>query len=213
MNVKITAVKFEVVNGKKVGKSITLSLDPEEMAMYKTEAALRKGIEGFVLRTGVFNRDDLKDLKYNMKEFLEEWKDQLSKVNVEETAEPEYDLDRFLGAQSANYDTVVEELTEGMKSTHWIWYIFPQQKGLGHSYNSEYYGLDGLDEARAYLAHVVLGARLRECCTILLVHKGNKDIYDIMGSRIDVLKLHTCMELFDTISPNDIFKKVLDAFF
>ena len=99
------------------------------------------------------------------------------------------------------------------KRGHWIWYIFPQQKGLGHSYNSEYYGLDGIDEARAYLAHPVLGARLREISEALLIHEGKRDIDAIMGSSIDVLKLQTCMNLFNRVSPNDIFEKVLDAFF
>ena len=96
---------------------------------------------------------------------------------------------------------------------HWIWYIFPQQKGLGRSYNSQYYGLDGIDEARAYLVHPVLGARLREISEALLSHKDKRDIDAIMGSSIDVLKLQTCMNLFNRVSPNDIFEKVLDAFF
>ena len=124
----------------------------------------------------------------------------------------DYDLDRFLVAQERDYPYALEEIRNGMKQGHWIWYIFPQQKGLGHSYNSEYYGLDGLEEAKAYLQHPVLGKRLREICEALLDNKG-KDIRFIMGSSIDVIKLKTSMELFDLASPHDIFNKVLRTFF
>lgn len=123
-----------------------------------------------------------------------------------------YELERFVEAQARDYDTALMELTKGRKLSHWIWYIFPQQKGLGHSYNSNYYGLDGLDEARAYLEHPILGEHLRECCEALLTYQG-KDIELIMGSGIDVLKLQTSMNLFNRISPEDVFKKVLDIFF
>ena len=125
----------------------------------------------------------------------------------------QYDLSRFHNAQRGSYETALREIRAGHKRSHWIWYIFPQQKGLGHSYNSEYYGLDGIDEARAYLAHPVLGARLREISEALLIHEGKRDIDAIMGSSIDVLKLQPCMNLFNRVSPNDIFEKVLDAFF
>lgn len=123
-----------------------------------------------------------------------------------------YDLKRFLQAQAQDYDTALMEIQDGAKESHWIWYIFPQLKGLGHSYHSQYYGLEGRGEACAYLQHPVLGARLREISEALLQHR-KKSIYSIMGSSIDVLKLKTCMQLFDSISPNDVFDKVLDAFF
>lgn len=124
-----------------------------------------------------------------------------------------YNLQRFIDAQETDYEAALSEIRSGGKRSHWIWYIFPQQKGLGYSYNSEYYGLDGSGEARAYLAHPLLGARLREISGALLEHKGHTTIQRLMGSQIDVLKLHTCMKLFDSISPDDIFAKVLDAFF
>lgn len=124
----------------------------------------------------------------------------------------EYNLSRFLQAQELDYDTALMEMQDGAKESHWIWYIFPQLKGLGHSHNSQFYGLDGRDEAIAYLNHPVLGERLREISRVLLQHR-KKDIYDIMGSSIDVLKLKTSMKLFDSISPNDVFDEVLDAFF
>lgn len=126
--------------------------------------------------------------------------------------QPHYDLSRFLDAQEFDYTQVLKELKEGRKQSHWIWYIFPQQKGLGHSYNSKYYGLDGEGEARAYIEHEILGERLRECCKALLLHKG-KDIEYIMGSGVDVMKLNTSMNLFNRVSPNDVFEEVLDVFF
>lgn len=107
----------------------------------------------------------------------------------------------------------LHEIQTGGKQSHWIWYIFPQQKGLGHSFNSEFYGLDGVEEAQAYLAHPVLGARLREISQALLAHRGKISILELMGSPIDVLKLRTSMTLFDQVSPNDIFAEVLQTYF
>ena len=351
MEIQITAIKFETVNGKKTGKSFSFKADPKKLAVFKTEATLKKKIKEYVAKSGVFKKEELDDLKYNWKDFFEEWKKQVAIVEAEELAkleaspnnpesritpdvitrlapnevfvfgsneqgmhyggaakaayenfgaimgqgnglqgksyaipsmsgigvmgeyvkefcefakahpekhflvtpigcgiagfsedeiaplfeicrdidnislpasfwdiigEPsakEYDLERFLTAQASIYEDALEEIRSGRKRGHWIWYIFPQQKGLGHSYNSEYYGLEGTDEARAYLAHPVLGERLREISQALLIHEGKKDIDSIMGSNIDVLKLQTCMNLFNQVSPNDIFEKVLDAFF
>ncbi len=133
-------------------------------------------------------------------------------LGYQKAQQPHYDLSRFLDAQEFDYTQVLKELKEGRKQSHWIWYIFPQQKGLGHSYNSKYYGLDGEGEARAYVEHEILGDRLRECCKALLLHK-DKDIKYIMGSGIDVLKLKTSMRLFNKVSPNDVFEEVLDVFF
>ena len=351
MEIQITAIKFEIVNGKKTGKSFSFKADPKKLAVFKTEATLKKKIKEYVAKSGVFKKEELDDLKYNWKDFFEEWKKQVAIVEAEELAkleaspnnpesritpdmitrlapnevfvfgsneqgmhyggaakaayenfgaimgqgnglqgksyaipsmsgigvmgeyvkefcefakahpekhflvtpigcgiagfsedeiaplfeicrdidnislpasfwdiigEPsakEYDLERFLTAQASIYEDALEEIRSGRKRGHWIWYIFPQQKGLGHSYNSEYYGLEGTDEARAYLAHPVLGERLREISQALLIHERKKDIDSIMGSNIDVLKLQTCMNLFNQVSPNDIFEKVLDAFF
>lgn len=134
------------------------------------------------------------------------------KEKSQQEVKKHFDLNRFLDAQLQDYETALMEMQDGAKESHWIWYIFPQPKGLGHSYNSEYYGLDGMEEARAYLAHPVLDARLREISQTLLLH-SRKSIYSIMGSSIDALKLKTCMQLFDSISPNDVFEEVLDTFF
>jgi len=124
-----------------------------------------------------------------------------------------YNLERFIEAQNNIYDEVIHELTEGQKWSHWIWYIFPQEKGLGRSYNSQYYGLDGEDEARAYLQHPVLTERLKECCRLVLSHAGTYDIRHIMGSHIDVIKLRSSMELFDSVCPDDVFAEVLNTYY
>lgn len=127
----------------------------------------------------------------------------------------QFDLERFVTAQDTcdSYNTALQEIKSGGKRSHWIWYIFPQQKGLGRSYNSEFYGLDGEEEAKAYIEHPVLGLRLREITKALLVHKGYRTIHQLMGSEIDVLKLKTSMLLFDKVSPNDVFARVIEDFF
>lgn len=348
---KINVIKFETINGKKVGKAFSFPIDAKKMAKHKTEATVKKKVEEYIAKSGVFKKDELKDLKYDMKDFLQEWKRQkqiveaellkeleasannadsritperisrlgkneifvfgsnakglhyggAAKVAVEsfgaimgqghglqgksyainsmsgisdmvedielfcefaktnpekhffvtpigcgiagfrpEEIAPlfkdckdldnvslpssfwkvlgfpkrkEFNLDRFIDAQNQSYENALNEIRNGRKLSHWIWYIFPQQKGLGHSRNSKYYGLDGVEEAAAYLAHPLLGARLREICEVLLAHKGKRDIDFIMGSRIDVLKLQTSMNLFNKVAPDDIFKEVLEAFY
>lgn len=121
-------------------------------------------------------------------------------------------LQRFLDGQRFGYDTALEEMKAGEKRNHWIWYIFPQIKGLGHSPNSQFYGIADLEEAKAYLTHPVLGARLREITQEVLNH-ADKDINAIMGTRIDSMKFKSSMSLFDAVSPNDIFAQALDTFF
>lgn len=120
-------------------------------------------------------------------------------------------LDRFIEAQNFSYEAALSELKAGAKRSHWIWYIFPQIKGLGHSWNSNYYGLDGLDEAREYLGHPILGPRLRECCQALL-EIPDKDIVSIM-SGIDAMKLKSSMTLFDAVSPEDVFSAMLEKYY
>jgi len=123
----------------------------------------------------------------------------------------EYDLERFVEAQNMVYDIALQEIKNGHKRGHWIWFVFPQIKGLGHSYNSEYYGISGTIEAKAYLDHPILGARLREISQALL-NCGNPSADDILGFP-DVLKVRSCMTLFDMVSPNDIFKQILDKYY
>lgn len=351
MIIKITAFKFEIIDGKKIGKSFDFKLDPKKFAKYKTEATVKKQIEAYIVQSGIFKKGELGELKYNMKDFLQEWRKekaiaeeqllkelaespnkQLNRVTPEtitrlgeneifvfgsnarglhhggaartavecfgaimgqghglqgksyaintmsgmdemkqEVAKfcqfasqhpekhflvtpigcgiagyhsadvaplfadcrdmsnvslPEsfwkiigmpqshnFNLDRFLQAQERSYPIALNEIKNGRKSSHWIWYIFPQKKGLGRSQNSKYYGLDGIEEAQAYLAHPTLGERLRTICAALLEHSGKKDIDAIMGSHIDVIKLQSSMNLFNRVAPNDIFKQVLDAFY
>lgn len=128
------------------------------------------------------------------------------------SADPFY-LNRFVTAQEqfGAYSQALEEMKNGMKTSHWIWFVFPQLRGLGHSYNSWYYGLCGSDEAKAYLSHPVLGKRLREITEVVSALSG--DIDSIMGAGIDAKKLKSSMTLFDAVSPDDVFGEVLSKFF
>ena len=126
----------------------------------------------------------------------------------------DYNLVRFLQAQDnecGGYHDALQEVVDGYKRKHWIWYIFPQIKGLGFSYNSEYYGISGLEEAKAYLEHEILGKRLMEITNALLRHEG-KTAREIFGS-IDAMKVKSSMTLFDLVAPNDIFAHVLEKFY
>lgn len=131
---------------------------------------------------------------------------------MDNTTEDPFNLQRFLDMQQSDYATALQEMKDGEKRSHWIWYIFPQLRGLGHSSYSWIYGLADVEEAKAYLSHPVLGARLREVTHAVLTHHG-KDIVAVMGSPIDAHKLRSSMTLFDAVSPNDVFRDVLNAFF
>ncbi|MBO7552437.1 MAG: DUF1810 domain-containing protein [Bacteroidaceae bacterium] len=125
-----------------------------------------------------------------------------------------YDLERFLTSQNggyADYQRAFSEIKAGRKLSHWIWYVFPQIKGLGFSYNSEYYGISGLEEAKAYLNHPVLGARLREISEAFLNLNAGSAL-DILG-RPDDLKVRSCMTLFDMVSEHDIFEQVITKYY
>ena len=122
-----------------------------------------------------------------------------------------FNLDRFLDGQRFGYDYALNEIRNGRKEGHWIWYVFPQLKGLGHSPNAEYYGISGIEEAKQYLAHPILGPRLREISEALLSIE-NKSAREILSS-IDALKVRSCMTLFDVVSPNDVFSKVLKKYY
>ena len=136
----------------------------------------------------------------------------LSFFKKEEPKKPEpkprldHSLERFVVAQERMYARALEEVRNGKKVTHWIWYIFPQLKGLGTSNNSIYYGLDDVEEARAYLAHPLLGVRLREITTAVLQSEKSAD--EIFGG-IDTIKLRSCMTLFNEIAEDDLFGRVL----
>lgn len=132
-------------------------------------------------------------------------------VNALGGGEVNYELERFLKAQEKDYPLALSEIKKGQKQGQWMWYIFPQIKGLGHSYNSELYGISSKEEAKAYLNHPILGKRIREITQALLDYK-NKTADDIFGYP-DVLKVRSCMTLFDLVSPNDIFNEVLYKFY
>lgn len=122
-----------------------------------------------------------------------------------------FDLGRFVAAQEPIYATVLAELSDGMKRTHWIWFIFPQMRGLGHSATAQRYGISSSDEVRAYLAHPVLGPRLRECASLLATHAG-RSAAEILGYPDD-LKVRSSMTLFAHVGQEPIFRDVLDAFY
>ena len=125
-------------------------------------------------------------------------------------------LERFVNAQEnpySGYERALEEMKQGQKRGHWIWYIFPQLRGLGFSDMAQYYGICGKQEAREYLQHPVLGARLREITEAILLHAGQTTAEDLMNGEIDAMKLRSSMTLFDSVSPDDIFADVLDVFF
>lgn len=121
-------------------------------------------------------------------------------------------LRRFLKRQEKVYDTALSEIRNGEKIGCWMWYIFPQLRGLGKSRKSFVYGIDSLRQAKAYLSHPVLGERLVECCEALLTHT-DKTAVDVFGA-VDVAKLRSSMTLFAQADGDDsIFHQVLDRFF
>lgn len=122
-----------------------------------------------------------------------------------------HNLQRFLSAQEYDYPIALHEIQNGSKQSHWIWYIFPQTKGLGRSYQSEFYGIANRQEAEAYLAEPTLNARLREITLAMLEHK-DKTALQILGG-IDAKKVKSSMTLFDAIAPDDIYAEVLNIFF
>ena len=122
-----------------------------------------------------------------------------------------YNMFRFLNAHEDYYDLALKEIQEGHKKSHWMWFIFPQMRGLGYSDKSEFYGFINLSEAKDFFNNTVLNKNLRDICQTLL--NLSEDINHIMGNYIDVLKLRSSMTLFDYISPNDIFNDVLNKFF
>ena len=120
----------------------------------------------------------------------------------------DHSLERFVDAQERMYERALAEVKNGQKVTHWIWYILPQLKGWGMSGNSHYYGIDDLEEARNYLKHPVLGARLREITSVFLNSVG-KNAQDVFGY-LDAMKVRSCMTLFNEVSEDDLFEQVLE---
>lgn len=120
-------------------------------------------------------------------------------------------MERFIEAQERHYQLALTEVQAGKKQSHWIWYIFPQMRGLGRSYFAHMYGIRDREEAEEYLNHEVLGKRLREITAALLGHE-ERTTEEIFGD-LDAMKVRSCMTLFDIISPEDIFSEVLRRFY
>jgi uncharacterized protein (DUF1810 family) len=128
------------------------------------------------------------------------------------TVDHQYDLNRFLDAQAPIIDQVRSELLAGVKRTHWMWFIFPQLAELGRSPVAKFYGIASLDEAKAYLEHPILGARLLDC-TALVNRITDLHLHEIFGSPDD-LKFHSCVTLFARANPTQtVFKDALNKFF
>ena len=120
-------------------------------------------------------------------------------------------IDRFLDAQKTSYAIALEEVRNGRKVSHWMWYIFPQLRGLGQSNAAWYYGIEDLDEARTYLANPVLGQRLREITRVALDLSETDPM--ILFGWPDNMKFRSCMTLFALVSEDDLFARALDKFF
>ncbi|KWT98830.1 MULTISPECIES: DUF1810 domain-containing protein [unclassified Variovorax] len=123
-----------------------------------------------------------------------------------------FELQRFVDAQEPVIDAVRGELRGGRKRSHWMWFVFPQLAGLGRSAMAQRYSIASLAEARAYLAHPLLGPRLRECGALVLAVEG-RDIHEIFGAPDD-LKFWSCMTLFDAADPSEpVFRDCLHKYF
>ena len=131
-------------------------------------------------------------------------------IRESDSSDP-FDLARFTNAQEPDYDRALSELRAGAKTTHWMWYVFPQFAGLGRSPLSRRYAIGSRAEAEAYLSHSVLGPRLRECAETLLTHR-DRSAREIMGTPDD-LKLRSSATLFAEVSDEPVFKALLDQFF
>jgi uncharacterized protein (DUF1810 family) len=126
---------------------------------------------------------------------------------------PFIDLSRYVAAQAGTYDAALAEVRRGRKSSHWMWFVFPQLRGLGRSETSIHYGIGDLEEARAYVADPVLGPRLREIAAATLAAPPGHSATDVFGP-IDSMKLRSSMTLFAHVDPDEpVFRAVLDRFF
>jgi uncharacterized protein (DUF1810 family) len=127
------------------------------------------------------------------------------------TADP-FDLQRFVAAQAPLYAQVTAELAAGAKTSHWMWFVFPQLKGLGRSGTARHFGLASLAEAQAYAQHTLLGARLCHCCGLLMALQGRSAL-QVFGS-IDALKLRSCLTLFERAASHELlFGQLLDKYY
>jgi len=132
-------------------------------------------------------------------------------LGIHKVSDP-YKLSRFIKAQDRVYSDVIEELRRGRKTGHWIWYVFPQIKGLGRSGRSRYYSISSIAEAAAYMAHPVLGRRLLKCTKLVLEVEG-KTAEQIFGV-LDAMKFRSSMTLFSAVkNGNEVFQCAIDKYF
>lgn len=123
-----------------------------------------------------------------------------------------YNLQRFVDAQDPVLETVLAELRAGAKTSHWMWFIFPQLRSLGRSSTAQYYGVTSIEEASAYLAHQLLGTRLTQCVEVVLPWAGKRSPEQILGP-IDAIKLRSCLTLFEAVSADGPFGPALDSLY
>jgi len=123
-----------------------------------------------------------------------------------------FQLQRFVDAQERSYEIAIEEIRLGRKQSHWMWYIFPQLAGLGRSPMAQFYGLRSLREARAYLAHPLLGQRYRQAVEAMLGWANSRPADEILGS-VDSMKLRSSLTLFENASGDPLFANAISAFF
>jgi uncharacterized protein (DUF1810 family) len=150
------------------------------------------------------------------------WSDALTSANLAPALGTDFDgrinpqerrkLARFVAAQSGVYELALSELRDGQKRTHWMWFVLPQLRGLGHSLMADRYGIEDLAEARAYLTHPLLGPRLNECLEAILVHAGQKTPAELLGV-VDAIKLQSSLTLFEAAGGDSRFAAALDAFY
>ena len=126
--------------------------------------------------------------------------------------EDPFQLQRFVDAQDGQFEAALAELEAGRKQSHWMWFIFPQVAGLGRSPTAQFYAIRSLHEARAFLAHPILGERYRRSAEALIRWAGTKNAVEILGD-VDALKLRSSLTLFEAASGDPLFAQALDAFF
>lgn len=123
-----------------------------------------------------------------------------------------HNLQRFIDAQGGVYEVALEEIRAGSKTSHWMWFIFPQLKGLGHSQTAKFYGIASLEEARSYLSNSILGPRLGKCVDALLAWRDRRSAEQVLGP-VDAMKLRSSLTLFERVEPDGAFAEALGAFF
>lgn len=139
------------------------------------------------------------------------YNDIIMPLYTENNSEHKEDVERFVKAHTNMYPVALSEIKNGRKESHWIWYVFPQLRGLGRSYNSDYYGLKGIAEARLYMANPVLRTHMTEIITELLKLPTSNAV-QIFGI-LDAMKFRSSLTLFNIAFPDDIFAHALDKFF